>query len=707
MSISSRITEMEQHIGNAYDKIEDLGIDLTDVDKNINNISAMLENVWNEYPKVSATDVEEASLNGTKKGRMEIDLKGNTEQEQLKGVNLTEHDEITFPLSNDVLCDFGDGRTFSKLSFTLICNNNAYSQPTAAFILYEDENDTEKYMTLRNAFQVPSSPANGTFTYSISNVTVKRIRLINWSVMTGSIKLQIQEGEPTAWEPYTNGLETPNPNYIEPIKNVTGNANVKIQNKNLLNINRELGEPSNTDFANTTKRFFNYNTYVKGITGANNYSSSAVKDVVIEDNNVSFTTVNGYYGLGFPIKVKPNTNYYFSVTELSANSLVRIMFYDKDGTYLSNVNKGSFTTPSNCDCILVFLTGSQANTTYNFTNLQIEQGSTATSYVEHQEQNYPFSLKSKNLVDIPDITLNSSGYIYNGNIDLKAGTYTLSMGQSSQASFSIAIIGESGTLVSGSITLPYTFTIDEKATSMRLYSPGAGTFKNIMIEEGSTATDYEPYYDIKAMEGTTLEDDGIHQKRKQFVLTEEKINQLYPSLSTFYNIQCISIDKRNLGWKVSWNSGICLIDRYKEMKNISSIASGQFATNLQQYNLNIFDDRFTDLATAKELLVGTIIEIEQAKEEIIPYNATQQAQYNAIKQARSYDDQTNISSTSDELGFKMDVESLSNGVSSSNTRTLALGSLNKGSLNNIKEVDTEDTEVAQDAEDETSVESEE
>ena len=80
MSISSRITAIEEHIGNAYDKIEDLGIDLTNVDKNINNISSMLENVWDEYPKVTATDVTEATLNETKKGRMKIDLKGNTFQ---------------------------------------------------------------------------------------------------------------------------------------------------------------------------------------------------------------------------------------------------------------------------------------------------------------------------------------------------------------------------------------------------------------------------------------------------------------------------------------------------------------------------------------------------------------------------------------------------------------------------------------------------
>lgn len=102
MSISSRITEIEQHIGNAYDKIEDLGIDLTDVDKNINNISSMLENVWDEYPKVSTSDVEEASLNGTKKGRINIDLKGNTKQEQLTGKNLFDLSNLTSQTINGV-----------------------------------------------------------------------------------------------------------------------------------------------------------------------------------------------------------------------------------------------------------------------------------------------------------------------------------------------------------------------------------------------------------------------------------------------------------------------------------------------------------------------------------------------------------------------------------------------------------------------------
>ena len=81
MSIASRITAMEQHISNAYDGLEGLGADLTNVDKNINNISTVLDDIWDEYPKITATDVTEATLDNTKVGRIGIELKGNTNQD--------------------------------------------------------------------------------------------------------------------------------------------------------------------------------------------------------------------------------------------------------------------------------------------------------------------------------------------------------------------------------------------------------------------------------------------------------------------------------------------------------------------------------------------------------------------------------------------------------------------------------------------------
>lgn len=80
MSISSRITSIEEHIGNAYNKLEDLGIDSTGIDKNIDNIAEMLDTVYQDYPKVTGTGTE-VTLDGTKVGKLGLDVKGNSTQE--------------------------------------------------------------------------------------------------------------------------------------------------------------------------------------------------------------------------------------------------------------------------------------------------------------------------------------------------------------------------------------------------------------------------------------------------------------------------------------------------------------------------------------------------------------------------------------------------------------------------------------------------
>ena len=102
-------------------------------------------------------------------------------------------------------------------------------------------------------------------------------------------------------------------------------------------------------------------------------------------------------------------------------------------------------------------------------------------------------VSGKNLINAPDITLSSAGYAYNGAVNLPATTLTISW-DSAINSASFAITDESGTaMVTGSHVLPYTFTLPRPAKSMKLYVAGAGTFKNIQIEVGSTATEYQPY----------------------------------------------------------------------------------------------------------------------------------------------------------------------------------------------------------------------
>jgi hypothetical protein len=90
MAISDRISAMYDHVGDIYDTLE-LGGDSTQ-NKNIVNINSEIkreykdflangtDTLWNNWNKVSGTG-ESLTLNNTIKGKMKIDLKGNTSQE--------------------------------------------------------------------------------------------------------------------------------------------------------------------------------------------------------------------------------------------------------------------------------------------------------------------------------------------------------------------------------------------------------------------------------------------------------------------------------------------------------------------------------------------------------------------------------------------------------------------------------------------------
>lgn len=80
MSIASRITSMENNIRNAYHGLDSIGIDTTNTNKNIENISALLEDFYDSLPKVSGTGTS-ISLSPTRKGRLGNVINGDTEQD--------------------------------------------------------------------------------------------------------------------------------------------------------------------------------------------------------------------------------------------------------------------------------------------------------------------------------------------------------------------------------------------------------------------------------------------------------------------------------------------------------------------------------------------------------------------------------------------------------------------------------------------------
>jgi hypothetical protein len=94
MAISDTITSMYENVGNVYDVLELAGADLTNVDKNIENLKQSWEErllyflgngtgtLWNNWEKVTGSGTS-VTLNNTMKGNMRITLNGNTSGSRL------------------------------------------------------------------------------------------------------------------------------------------------------------------------------------------------------------------------------------------------------------------------------------------------------------------------------------------------------------------------------------------------------------------------------------------------------------------------------------------------------------------------------------------------------------------------------------------------------------------------------------------------
>ena len=113
-------------------KINDLGQDLDEEDTFRSYVEA-LEEVWNEYPKVIATDVTEATLEGTKAGKMKLDIKGNSTQDTTEGKNKFDVNVIQERTTGGITMTF-NGQTI-HLQGTTSANANFYMKTGKSIVL--------------------------------------------------------------------------------------------------------------------------------------------------------------------------------------------------------------------------------------------------------------------------------------------------------------------------------------------------------------------------------------------------------------------------------------------------------------------------------------------------------------------------------------------------------------------------------------------
>lgn len=254
----------------------------------------------------------------------------------------------------------------------------------------------------------------------------------------------------------------------------------------------------------------------------------------------------------------------------------------------------------------------------------------------------------------------------------------------------IVTFWNNGTFISGFNSYSLTTTIPNGANEVKFACryPFTG---DEQLEYGTTATSYvlhaEQNYPFtfaegqRGMQGTQLLDDGIHQKHKQRVFDGTENFSVNPNYTT-ENILCVQITINDV--KPATNQCLCSHFKYYSVSTIKNVF--RFAGNFLLFTVDrneyaTLEDFKTKFANEYANGTPVIVEYELAESElennIIPYNTTQQAQHNAIKEASSYDDITIISSESDELGFDMNVVAVADAnkvINSLDTRLLALES---------------------------------
>lgn len=521
---NTNIEELQNQVETLQEDLESANAEIAELNTDITNMRKAMITVEGQGTDITLENTSENKF-------VEFGLEGRTEQEQLTGKNLFDGNFVKKYIDQST----GQPTSYEMTNYRATEN---YIELKANIEYIASRQDTAKGLILyyyeKNGDFITASAE--------SQVNIKTTGLYDRDVLLKVVlmnctndkdyTLQVEQGSTaTSYEPYCGGIPSPNPDYPQQIKNVTGNANVKIQNKNLLNI---------ADGNTLTTKSFDITDFVEV---GKTYSFSAYLDL----KNTTSTAqarlrIDKYIG-----------------TEVSYLGGTLVANKSKGISKRENVTLESSVTK----VVLTIQSYGVADFNCDYSQIMGEQGSTATSYVEHQEQNYPFTF----------------------------------------------------------------------AQSQR------------------------------GMQGTQLLDDGIHQKRKQKIFDGTENWLAYGSTDNYIGVQVLLGDniENNIGLcnyfinnkaiVYSRNGNAMWLDYNGGQGIIRMSISKEIAQSVQEFK--------QWLATKYANGTPVIVEYELAESElennIIPYNATQQAQYDAIKQATSYDDITIISSESDELGFEMNV----------------------------------------------------
>lgn len=365
----------------------------------------LLKKIYNAFPTTSGED-EIVTLNGTAKVNFKnIDLKGNTSQNTTEGKNLfnkTDYSTISTSTNGNAT---NVSKTSNSISFTSSGSDN-YSGiyiPSGNIQDYIDNFDsdanyyisvdvtTDKECTfgsLQTTTNYQALPIGKT-RYSVYGKITSSINFYVRNAVSGGVNIKIENimistSSDTTYEPYTYG-PSPNPDYPQEVKVVTGNNTIKVEGKNLFDKN-------------------NYNSINAYFTANSPTITSSSSDRTIY------------------IPCEPNTTYTISKNlvaygrAVGYTSTIPAISSSVEGVIIISANNvsGTITTGANANYLVIrAFNAGQDTLTYQqvLASIQIEKSSTASTFEPYVSQSYQVNLGSMELCKIG----NYQDYIYKNN----------------------------------------------------------------------------------------------------------------------------------------------------------------------------------------------------------------------------------------------------------------------------------------------------
>ena len=462
---------------NVYNKTETDAM-LEEKDEQIEELQSEVDSlsmIYNAFPTESG-EGESLTLDDTAEVKFKkFDLKGNTSQTTYSGKNLLNlpngsktSNGITSTITNGKLKIVGT----TTANWFSICGLNIPLESGTYTFSYTNKKVFRYNLSLRYEDNTTGTIYGNTDRNTPITLSQKAT-IISMSSDSNTVGtnfdyedyLMLEAGSSaTSYEPFVGGTTSPNPSYPQPVNVVSGDNEISVVGKNLFDI---------------TQTPVVINTH---------YDSSGTIQVW-----------NNYVGIREYVEVSSNTTY------VQSNNLglgiTRVCFYDNAKTFLSAVTANSFTTPNNAKYIR-FSIYSEGNVLPTW--LQIEKGSTATTYEPYQGNTYNIDLPVENLLPYPysQTTKTTNGITFT---DLGDGTIKINGTATANASLTLfASYQNQGTIpgnyVSGGLS---------SNVRVRVINYSGDSYHILGVSEGTSvaidkSTYTQCYIELTVMSGATV-----------------------------------------------------------------------------------------------------------------------------------------------------------------------------------------------------------